>query len=187
MAEAVATTERLVLRPWREDDRADWSRHLNTDEVRVHMGGAFPPEEVDAAFARLVNNWPTKGFGMLAIERRADGMLLGFAGYGPITTAAAPAEMRGGPEVGYQLRADARGQGYATEAARTVLDLIFARTEAPVPWGQTSEANARSGAVFRRLGLTLRPGLAYDDPDYEPQENPTQVWSMRREDWPCGR
>lgn len=185
MADPVATTVRLILRPWREEDRGDWSRHLNTDEVRFHMGGAFPPEETEAAFGRLLNSWSTQGFGMLAIERQADGMLLGLAGYGPITSEAAPAEMRGGPEVGYQLRAEARGQGYATEAARAVLDLIFARTDAPVAWGQTSERNARSGAVFRRLGLTPRPDLAYDDPEYEPLENPTQVWEMRQEHWPC--
>ncbi len=187
MAEPVATTERLILRPWREEDLADWSRHLNINEVRVHLGGALPPDEAEAVFGRLMTYWPNKGFGMLAMERRADGMLLGLAGYGPIVTEAAPAEIRGGFEVGYQLRAEARGEGYATEAARAVLDLIFARTEAAVAWGQTSDANARSGAVFRRLGLTLRPELAYDDPDYEPQENPTQVWSMHREDWPCGQ
>ncbi|HEX2795186.1 MAG TPA: GNAT family N-acetyltransferase [Croceicoccus sp.] len=184
MADPVATTERLVLRPWREEDYADWSRHLNTAQVRAHIGGQLPAERARSTFERLLTTWPTKGYGMIAMVRRRDDMLLGACGCGPMTDHATPAEMRGGYDIGYQLRVDMWGRGYATEAAGAALDLIFDRMGQDVAWGRTSEANAASGAVFRRLGMTLRPDLDYDDPDYEPAENPTQVWMMRREDRP---
>ncbi|WP_144097058.1 GNAT family N-acetyltransferase [Croceicoccus sediminis] len=180
MADTICQTERLRLRKWREDDFADWQAHLNTDEVRKHLCGKLAPDRAREVFARLVEGWDRDGHGFLAVERLADGALLGSCGTAPISSPSVPDELRGGYEVGYQLRIDAHGQGYATEAAGAVLGLIFDRFDQPVAYAQASQANRGSWRVMQRLGMVRRENLDYDDPDYPPQENPTMVWSLQR-------
>ncbi|RVQ67727.1 N-acetyltransferase [Croceicoccus ponticola] len=182
MADTVAETARLILRTWRESDFADWSAHLNTPEVRVHLGGVLSDDRAREVFTRLLATWDREGHGFLAIERKADGALIGSCGTGPIDTETAPPELRGGYEVGYSLRADARGQGHATEAATAIVEMIFERFDQPVAYAQTSQANRGSWRVMQRLGMTRRADLDYDDPAYEAEENPTMVWSLARED-----
>ena len=60
-----------------------------------------------------------------------------------IVTEAAPAEIRGGFEVGYQLRAEARGEGYATEAGAAVL----ARSVGAAPGRTIDQAFATASAA----------------------------------------
>lgn len=180
MADAICRTERLVLRKWRQEDLADWQAHLNTHAVRKHLGGKLPPDRERETFARLLETWDREGQGFLAIERASDGALLGSCGTGPVMAETAPDELRGSFEVGYQLRSDARGQGYATEAAAAVVAIIFDRFDQPVAYAQTSQVNRGSWRVMQRLGMVRREDLDYDDPDYPSQENPTMVWSMQR-------
>lgn len=183
MTDTIAETERLIIRQWRHDDFADWSRHLNTDEVRVHLGGAVPPDKAQAAFDRTQATWAREGYGFLAVVRKEDGMLLGNCGMGPIATEQAPDGLRGEFEVGYQFRTDAAGAGYATEAARAMVGITFAKFERPTVFAQTSQANHRSWKLMKRLGMTRRADLDYVDPAYPAEENPTMVWSIAREDW----
>lgn len=185
MADTVLETERLVIRQWREDDFADWLAHLNTDAVCVHLGGAKPPAEARAAFDRSLGGWNENGYGFLAVERRADGLLLGVCGMGPIQTEQAPDGLRGEFEVGYRFRIDTRGMGYATEAARAMVDHTFDVLDRPIVFAQTSQANSNSWRLMQRLGMTRRAELDYEDPAYDPEENPTMVWSLDRADRPA--
>ena len=81
------------------------------------------------------------------------------------------------------MRQDSWGQGYATEAARAVLALVFGRFGQPVVASQTSEANRGSWRVMGRLGMERAEALDYDDPAYPPEENPTKVYRLTREAW----
>jgi RimJ/RimL family protein N-acetyltransferase len=58
-----------------------------------------------------------------------------------------------GFELGYWLIPRAHGQGYATEAARAVLDMQFAHDESTVAAGYF-EGNKRSARVLEKLGFT---------------------------------
>ena len=175
-------TERLILRRFREDDLAPWLAHLNTPEVRAHLGGVVPEDEMTAKFARQKVAWDDGKGGWLAIERKSDGEFLGYCGFGPITTELAPEELRGTTEIGWTLRADCWGQGYATEAARAVVAKAF-DTGLALICSQTSEANRGSWRVMERLGMERAEALDYDDPAYPPEENPTKVYRLTREAW----
>jgi len=186
-AEALFTTERLVLRKWREDDLPLWQEHLNTPAVRACLGGVQSEQAVAARFAQVLPAWDTDGFAFLAVERRDDGFFLGTCGIGRVLDEPAPEPLASGLQLGWQLRQEAWGHGYASEAARVLLNYGFETLGLETVWAQTSERNRASWAVMQRLGMTRRPDLDYSDPAYPPEDNPAMVWCLPRTDWEASR
>jgi RimJ/RimL family protein N-acetyltransferase len=68
-------------------------------------------------------------------------------------------------ELGWALRREAWGQGYATEAARTCIEWEFSEFDMPYLTAMIGPGNVRSVRVAERLGLTpLREDVLLDDP-----------------------
>jgi RimJ/RimL family protein N-acetyltransferase len=69
-------------------------------------------------------------------------------------------------ELGYRLIRAAWGRGYASEAARALVDLGFRQLELARIWGQTMAVNLGSRRVMEKAGLTYVRTfhLAWDDP-----------------------
>ncbi len=117
-------TERLILRDWREADVAPFIRHTNTPVVMRWLGGVQAEADLEASLRTRMMRWQVeRGFTFWAVERRADGALLGFCGLKLADTAGTSIE--GVHEVGWRLREDAWGQGYAKEAAIASIDFAF--------------------------------------------------------------
>jgi RimJ/RimL family protein N-acetyltransferase len=169
-------TERLILRNWREEDIGPFIRHTNTPAVMRWLGGVKSAREHRAAFRDRIMRWQESGFTFWAVERKADCELLGFCGLKLADTPGSPIE--GMVEVGWRLREDAWGQGYAKEAAIASLDFAFDRLGATRVVAITFEANAPSWGLMKRLGMSRRPELDYDD-DRFPELNPTIVYEIR--------
>ena len=116
-------TPRLRLRDWREEDIEPFIRHLNVEPVMRWLGGVRTREQQEASVRERFMAWQeTLGFTFWAVERKADGELLGFADQDRRRRKApSKANMRsaGG------FREDAGGQGYAKEAARASLEFAF--------------------------------------------------------------
>ena len=87
----------------------------------------------------------------------------------------------------WRLRETAWGQGYAKEAAIASLDLAFGRFGAPHVVALTIGPNKESQGLMRRLGMTRREDLDFDDPRWGPEMNPTIVYSIDSGDWPAAR
>ena len=173
---AIETT-RLILRDWREADIDAFDRHTNTPNVMRWLGGVTPRAELEDRLRNRVMRWQTeRGFTFWAVERKADGELLGFCGIKLADTAGAPVE--GMYEVGWRLREDAWGQGYAKEAAIASLDFAFDTLGADRVVAITFPPNVASWGLMERLGMTRRPELDYDDPRF-PTLNPTIVYDIR--------
>ncbi len=176
-------TDRLVLRKWREDDLALWLAHLNTPAVKAYLGGVQDEERVATTFAKMLGAWDADGFSFLAVERREDGLFLGACGIGRVLDEPAPEPLASGLQLGWQLRQEAWGQGYASEAARAMMAFAFEHLRQDTMWAQTSERNRGSWAVMAKLGMTRRAELDYSDPAYPPEDNPAMVWSLARGTW----
>jgi RimJ/RimL family protein N-acetyltransferase len=56
-------------------------------------------------------------------------------------------------EIGYVFHPDASGHGYATEAARRLVDFAFDELGAHRVFARTDPRNTASAAVLRRLGM----------------------------------
>ena len=158
---AVVTTARLILRDWREEDRAAFAA-INADaRVMEHLGGPQTREDSDAAIDRQIAAAAYGGPCFWAAERRDDGALLGFIGVKRVTFAApfVPAH-----EIGWRLAAAHWGQGYASEGAAAALAYAFGELELAEVVAFTVPANLRSQAVMRRIGMTRVEGGDFDHP-----------------------
>jgi RimJ/RimL family protein N-acetyltransferase len=183
MAEVVAETERLVLRGERPGDLEVWLEHMNTAQVMEMVGGVQSTEKVLESFARAAASEADGGLPFLLVALKSDGTLIGKCGLAPIETDDAPPELQEQVQIGWSLRADQWGKGYATEAARAILALAFGRHGLAVVYAQTSERNRGSWRVMERLGMTRLAHLDYDDPEFPPEDNPTMVWGLTQEAW----
>ena len=173
-------TPRLRLRDWREEDIEPFIRHLNTEPVMRWLGGVKPPQEHrDSIRSRLMRWQEERGFTFWVVERKADDALLGFCGLKLASDSGSPVE--GQLEIGWRLREDAWRQGYAREAAAASLDFAFERLEAPHVVALTVAENAASWGLMERLGMTRRPDLDYEGPDWAP--GPVIVDRIERERW----
>ncbi|NNM75782.1 GNAT family N-acetyltransferase [Sphingomonas sp. ID1715] len=159
-------TERLILRSWCDADVAAFEEACNTPAVTRWTGGLQTREELAAAVARIRATEAELGYCFWALERREDGRFLGFCGLKQLTADGAPEVMHDQPEIGWRLREDAWGQGYAREAAQATLDLAFTRFGMDQVYAITLEGNAASWGLMRRLGMMPRPDLDFDMPRY---------------------
>ena len=154
-------TPRLLLRRWRAADAGAFALMNADPEVMRHFPGPLDREASDALLARIAGDLDARGWGLWAVEERASGRLLGFTGLAPVTFAApfAPAV-----EVGWRLRRESWGRGFATEAARASLRHGFGALGLDEIVSFTVPANARSRAVMERLGMTRDPAEDFDHP-----------------------
>ena len=181
----VATTARLVLREWREGDRAIFLRHLNSEAVMRWLGGVQDEATYAAAFDRLDGYQRDYGHTFWIVERIADGEVLGFCGLKRVN--AEGARNPGDVEIGWRLREDAWGQGLAKEAAIASMDLAFGRFAAPHVVALTVPGNRASWGLMERLGMRHDAALDYEDPRFGPELNPTIVYRIDAADWPAAR
>lgn len=155
-------TSRLNLRPWRETDVPEFVRVTNTPAVMEFLGGVQSPDAFHGAFLRAQACQAENGFCFWIVERWSDRALLGFCGLkianvGPIA---------GEIEIGWRLRADAWGQGYAQEAARASLDWAWRNLSCPRVVAIAAAGNVKSRRLMERLGMQRTPALDFDYPDF---------------------
>jgi len=143
-------TERLSMRPWAESDAGElaalWS------ERGSGMPGVERAREVIAqGLARTAET----GIALLPIRRRAEGDFIGYCG---LTVGRSTAEE---PEIAYELLRRTHGRGYATEAARAVLDAAIATGRKRL-WSTVGAWNTPSFRVLEKLGFE-RDHVSADD------------------------
>jgi len=150
------STERLVLRPVTTDDHAAVLAHWTQPDVRRFLfdGAALSGVEVAETIEESIGDFAARGFGVWLIELGSATGLIGTAGLRPLGSS--------GLEIFYSLAPGAWGHGYATEAARAVVEYGLGPLGLPEVLAEVDEGNAASVAVVKRLGMTpyaVVPGL----------------------------
>jgi RimJ/RimL family protein N-acetyltransferase len=121
-------TERLVLRPPRQEDAAAFYPHWQDAEAMRYVGGARTPAEVDTMVERMLRHWEWYELGEFAVERRDDGEVLGRVGFqlwDPRDWTNGKRKRLEGEvetELGWKLAREHWGHGYAPEAAAACRD-----------------------------------------------------------------
>lgn len=185
MADIVAETERLRLREWGEGDADRFYAIMNSPSVMRWLGGVQTPEQWDAALQRILGFQRDYGHTFWLVERKSDGELLGFCGLKRINSPGT--DLTGQFEVGWRFREEAWGMGYAKEAAIQALDLAFDRFGAPHVLAFTVTGNEGSWGLMKRLGMTRRVDLDFNDRRFGPELNPTIVYRIDAAEWPAAR
>ena len=161
-------TERLIIRPFTMDDLAI------VHAIANECFGEIPLEERREWLTWQIMNYTALArlwqppYGDRAVVRRSDGRLIGMVGlvqsWGPFDLLPSFKRLLRGtptnlsrPEMGlfWALAGEARGQGYATEAARALIDYAFTKLRLARIVATTEHDNAASIAVMRRLGMTV--------------------------------
>jgi RimJ/RimL family protein N-acetyltransferase len=172
-------TERLSLREWRDDD-LDMLAAMDADPevMRYILDGSVRDRRQSAeGLRRMQREWEELGYGRFAVEVRATGELIGWAGLAVphFLPAVMPAV-----EIGWRLARAAWGRGYATEAAAAALRFGFEEAGLDRVISIRHLGNARSARVIEKLGLrfdheTVVPG----------HDQPVAVYAISRADFPA--
>ncbi|MEU6861045.1 GNAT family N-acetyltransferase [Glycomyces sp. NPDC046736] len=167
----------VALRPLVPEDFEAHLRHRSSPDV---FAGAALPLPPSAAEAREVCEWRAavdwlRGHSALMVID--DG-----TGYQGTIGLYQVARVTGIGMIGYDLRPEARGKGYATRAVRLVRAWAFAQVGLDRVWAGTDIHNTASQAVLRRAGFRLegleRGGL----PTLTGRRRDTLVWAALSSD-----
>jgi RimJ/RimL family protein N-acetyltransferase len=144
------TTERLLLRPWREEDREPFAA-LNADPaVMEHFPSMLSRSQSDALAERIDSDLRRLGYGLWAVEVPGEASFIGFVGL-QRTDDDLPFDQT--TEVGWRLARSHWGRGLATEAARAALAFAFGELALGEIVAFTYAGNLRSRRVMERLGM----------------------------------
>ena len=143
-------TDRLILRPFTPDDAQELYAYASHPEVGPPAGWAphKDPEESRRVIETIFLPADT-----LAVVRRADGRLIGSAGFvgKHRTELGEPSE-----EVGYSLARDCWGQGLIPEAVEAILRHAFGELGYAAIWAAYYDGNRKSKRVMQKCGMTYR-------------------------------
>ena len=170
---------RLLLRCWRPEDASRLKEAIDASlpELKAWVPWAMhEPSPVDAIETRLADmrqkflsghDWS------YAIFDADETRLLGGAGLHP----------RGRTdhlEIGYWIRTDATGNGFAVEAARAMCVAGFAGTTIDHLEIHCDAENTRSAAVARRLGFQLTQTIGQSAVTARGEYRDTLIWTLPR-------
>jgi RimJ/RimL family protein N-acetyltransferase len=145
-------TERLLLRPYREED-LDELFAMNSD-VRILKYLGNTPNTRAESWMRLLRNvghWSLKGFGVFAIFEKETGRFVGNTGLAHHERGLGE-QFDPFPEAGWVLAHWSHGKGYASEAALAAHRWFDARGEARQTVCMIAPENSSSLRVAEKLG-----------------------------------
>ena len=157
----VLRTERLVLRPWRDEDLAPFAALTADPRVREHFPSLLSREESDAAARRMRAEIDQNGYGAWAVEVPGLAPFVGFIG---LAVPAFDAPFTPCVEIEWRLARAAWGRGLATEGARAALAFAFDELGLEEIVAMTTPANRPSRRVMEKLGMRHDPSEDFDHP-----------------------
>jgi RimJ/RimL family protein N-acetyltransferase len=155
-------TERLVIRPFEEPDRALF-HEINSDETVMEF---YPYRRTRTQSNELFDKGRVglaqTGYGYTAVEIKATGECIGYCNLAmPDLETVFPAQT---VEIGWRTASRYWGNGYTTEAAKALLADGFTRRGLEQIVSFAVPANLRSLAVMQRLGMVRDPCSDFDHP-----------------------
>lgn len=167
---SVIETERLILRPWREEDAADLYKYARDERVGPAAGWPVHKDEADSLnILRTVlmkeDTW--------AVTIKGSGEPVGSIGCFPSEAERAGGEM----ESGYWIGVPFWGRGYIPEAVRALISRCFEKGSNQV-WCSHFTGNGKSRRVIEKCGFRYQftESWGHDGPE-------ARFYCITREDW----
>ncbi|HEY1843414.1 MAG TPA: GNAT family N-acetyltransferase [Buttiauxella sp.] len=146
-------TTRLKLEPF-HDSHYKGLRVMDRDPVvmrYISNGVIKTPEETMEGIKRVQARWDKYKFSWWAIKEKSSGVIVGAACLQHL------ANVDGAPlEIGWRLVPGHNGKGYATEAAKAIVDFAAEQVGATYLVAVADPENIPSHRVMQRLGMTYK-------------------------------
>ncbi|WP_035858897.1 GNAT family N-acetyltransferase [Cryptosporangium arvum] len=182
-------TERLVLRRATSED-LDALVELNSDpKVTWYVTGGRPTprhvlrDEVLPRWFSFYEQYP--GFGYFPAIEKATGDFLGWFLLRPNDKPVrADGTTREGIELGYRLRRESWGRGYATEGAKALVDKAFTDLGVERVFAEALAVHGASRRVMEKAGLRFVRSCYDNWPDKIPGDEKGDVeYAITRDEW----
>ena len=172
------STARLRLRPVTEADAADlFALHSSAAVLRYWDAPPWRERSRADRFVVACGRLAIAGTGArTAVERLSDGAFLGWCGVTKFDAGYRSAAL------GYCLTEEAWGHGYATEAARALLQWAFDALDLNRVQAEADTRNAASARVLEKLGFTLE-GTLREDCVVDGVVSDSWVYGLLRREW----
>lgn len=176
-------TERLILRDPREEDIPVMLKLFGEPESKNQILSIQSDEEYNRKGLAATVEWtkfPERDFYTLIAERKEDKAVIGDCSLWKVRRESY------GTSIGWHYGIAYQGKGYATEAARAMLEFGFRKKGVALIYADCFEDNLKSMSVIRKLGMTpqwnfgvfnLLRGFSYKE------FRPTIRHSITRDDW----
>jgi [ribosomal protein S5]-alanine N-acetyltransferase len=148
---SIIETPRLRMRPFTPDDLDLLAPIFADAEMMRFYPIPFTRERTAEWIAWCIRSYSERGHGLWALERKEDGLFLGDCGL-----ISQLIEGQDEIEIGYHVRRDCWGRGYATEAALACRDYAFGTLGAAQVASIVDPLNLASRRVAERVHQTMR-------------------------------
>lgn len=143
-------SERLNFRLWKEGDKSAFAE-MNSDlKVMEFFPKALTENESDLLYQSINDKMEEKNFGLWAVEIKKEKEFIGFIGFNIPNF---ESDFTPCIEIGWRLKKEAWGRGYATEGARECLAYGFAILNFPEVFSFTSSLNTPSENIMKKIGM----------------------------------
>ncbi|KNF08350.1 acetyltransferase, GNAT family [Gottschalkia purinilytica] len=143
-------TERLILRDWKQSDLEEF-RKINSDEVVMeYFPKTLSEQETDAMYEAIQKEFEEYNYGLYAVEVKENKEFIGLIGFHRATF---DSDFTPCVEIGWRLKKEAWGKGYATEGAKACLKYGFEQLGFEEIYSFTAKINTRSQNVMKKLGM----------------------------------
>jgi RimJ/RimL family protein N-acetyltransferase len=146
----ILETERLLLREFVPEDGDALAAVLSDPEIMRYYPAVLDRAGIAAWIERNRRRYAADGHGLWAMVLKSSGEVIGDCGLTRQTV-----DGREEIEIGYHVRRDLWGQGYAPEAARACRDYGFSRLGAERLISLIRPENLPSRRVAEKIGLSL--------------------------------
>jgi RimJ/RimL family protein N-acetyltransferase len=145
-------TERLELRPFREEDIERFAEFMSDHEATKFIGGPKSAAAAADSVRYMRDAFAGRGWGTLAVIRRDGESCIGYCGVRPLSNTPHV-------ELAFALDRTCWRCGYATEASQASLDLAFRCLTMEAIFATVYPENHASIRVLTKLGMSLHGSI----------------------------
>lgn len=144
-------TQRLIFRNWKEQDLNEFQIMNKDIMVMKYFSKTLTEDETDQFYIRIQDEFRNYGYGLYAVETKHNNCFIGFIGF---HWANFVSQFTPCIEIGWRLKYEAWGNGFATEGAKACLkygsDTLKFKEKI---YSFTSKINLQSENVMKKIGM----------------------------------
>lgn len=165
----ILVTERLILRTWKASDIPLMAAISQDPLVMEYFPSIQDLSATQALIDRMHLHYEKYGYALYAVEIKDTQEFIGFVGLSHPSFDIPHFTPEGVPivEIGFRLSSKHWGKGYATEAAKAVLDYGFTELKLNEIISFAVTSNRRSRNVMEKIGLHNSEADNFDHPKIE--------------------